>query len=248
MKILLPCFLMFIFITGCKEEKEIMSGEITGIVSLYSQENIKMSDCSGVKVGLYQDDSHIGDTVTDSYGEFHFKDLPYGKYCVDLERDNYIKEDVSTCFDHLGGGKTTVANFKMYEIPDYQITIYSFESRGTGYFNVYLKVNNDTIIPIVNDPLPFAYNLKAVSGSTPDFSLDNSLGYALGYLTDRQPYLGTVKTAVYGDLYDARGYLQPPGYDSVYLKIYPCAFGQGVNFEVSDKALGKPSNVIVFHW
>jgi hypothetical protein len=250
MKILLPGCLILLFAFGCKEDKEIMTGEITGIVSLFSQQNIKLSDCSGVRVNLYRNAEHLGDTLTDTYGEFHFRDLPYGKYQVDLQKDNYIREDVSTEFDHVGGTKTTIINYRMFEIPTYILTIDSFKIIQGGYwFDVYLKVNDDTLLPFVNYPKPYFYNLKGFSGSSPDFAPENSLGFVFGYLNDQKPYPGIGKKAVYGNLINFYGPIQPPGYDSVYLKVYPIAFGQGYNNgEISNKALGKPSNVVVFHW
>lgn len=199
---------------------------------------------------LYQNSEHIGDTLTDTFGEFHFKNLQYGKYWVDLQRDDYIKEDVSPYFDHVGGNKTTVVSYRMFEIPTYEITIDSFEIRQGGLaFYVYLKVNNDTILPFINY-IPYVItNLKGFSGSTADFGPDNYLGYAEGYLTDFKYFPDNVKTRVYALLYTWDSDLQPPGYESVYFKLYPVAFGQGYTEKgIDKKALGKPSNVVVFHW
>ena len=250
MRTFLPCCLILIFTFGCKEDQETMSGEITGIVSLYSQQNIKLSDCSGVKVDLYQNNVHLGDTLTDTYGEFHFKNLPYGRYWVDLQKDDFIKEDIPTDFNHVGGTGTTVVNFRMFEIPTYEITIDSFEIRQGGFaFYVYLKVNNDTILPFIHS-IPYVNTtVKGFSGSTADIDPNNYLGYAEGYLTDFKYFPDNEKTRVYALLYTWNSDLQPPGYDSVYFKLYPVAFGQGYTEKgIDNKALGKPSNVVVFHW
>lgn len=249
MKILLFfCIILFIA-PGCRQDPETMTGEITGIVNLYSQSNLKLRDCSGVKVDLYQNSELIGSTLTDIYGEFHFMDLQYGKYQVDLQKDNYIKNYLPNIFNHVGGNATTVVNCYMHEIPDYEVTIDSIKIIEPGYFNVYLKVNNDTIIPFVNNPYPFTTTTIGYSGATADLSPVKYLGYAQGYMTDLSFMYEHKKEAIRVLFTGNTGNFRPVESDSVYFRIYPIALGQSNVLDGFDiKALGKPSNVVVIRW
>jgi hypothetical protein len=240
---------LFLLLINCKKDEEIITGEIAGKIYTYDQYSIKLvPDQSGVKVKLFRDTALLSVTETDSRGQYGFGDLPYGKYKISLEKNLFIQSwDKKTVY-HAGGYSPTLANYGMYEIPTYVLTLDSlgdFDAEDNRMI-IYLKFNGDTTLPS-NYGMP----LLVFAGNSPEVSKDNYVSAGKSFLSVYGPEDLSIKTAVYGSLYE---YNMDQNFDQlknglIYLRLYPIAMGQG--YWINDYypgALGPPSNVISFRW
>lgn len=233
---------------NCQKDEEIITGDIAGKIYSYDQYGIMVPDQSGVTVTLFRDTAVLATALTDSRGQYRFEELPYGKYVISLEKDLFIQTwDAKTVY-HAGGFSPTLANYNLYEIPTYELSLDS-----VGYYAednrliIYLKFNGDTVLPKNSYGMP----LRVFAGNSAEVSWDNYVSAGRSYLTEYGPWNWQIKTAVYGSLYE---YEMDQNFTQlkdgmIYLRLYPIASGQGywIN-QYYPEALGPPSNVISFVW
>jgi hypothetical protein len=235
MKALLILFTALIFLAGCQKDKEILSGEIKGIVNLYKVDYTQPHDKSGVNVSLYMDSIMKGSTVTDIDGEFHFYDMPYGRYHFYLQKDSCVPAS-SWVYDvyHVGGASPTITEIPLFTVPAFQLTIDSLvQQKDWFYFDIYWKIDGDTVLPYNYYPVIFFCN------NTPEVSKENYIAYGWAYLQG-----GRNNNVPYGSAYNvSQAFNEMTG--TIYMRFYPVALGQDqyIDKDVNPAAIGKPSNV-----
>jgi hypothetical protein len=238
MKVVYILMVFMLLVGSCSKEEELISGSISGIVATYNQFDYLYSDQSNVEVLLLQDTSLLKNTFTDSRGQYQFENIPYGKYTINLKMEGFVQNRSYHTVYHIGGASPTIVNFSLYEIPRYELSIDSVNC-SSGFFNmiIYLKINGDTILPSKygNWFIGFAAN-------SPDVTRYNYFSRVKGILLDYN-----LNGAVYGMVYLYDYDMEQLKSDTIYLRIYPLASGQG--YFIDDyypEALGKPSNVFGF--
>jgi len=235
-------------LASCTKEAELITGRITGRMTIYDQTYNTLSDRSGIEVTLLGLDSIAGTGITDSNGGYTFNNVPYGKYRMNLRKDGYIQQWNPPFIYHIGGGSPTYSNLSIFEIPFYELSLDSIGfNSDSGDLIIYLKFNGDTVI-IRNS---YGYRFIAYAGDSPDVSKDKYITMGKGLLRDYYGYHLTPKVAVFGRISNYEFYprISDAITGTVYLRIYPLANGQGYGTtQFYKEALGKPSNVIGFMW
>lgn len=243
-------FVLLILLSACRKEEELISGTITGRISVLNQAYESQTDRSGIAASLFHEADQIGSTITDADGNYLFENVPYGKYKIDLHKEKYVQGWNNSYIYHVGGYSPTFANYSVYEIPVYQLSLDSVGFYKPEYeFIIHLKVDGDT----VTSEEAFFYQFIAFAGNTPDVSSTNYISKGKGSLADWDwvNFNYSVKIAVYGRLYvyNFDGNREQLKQGKIYIRLYPLANGQGYFLsQFYPEALGKPSNAISFNW
>ncbi len=243
------CFLF----CECRKDKELLSGDISGVISAVNEDNTRDPDQSGTQVFIYQDSRLVNETSTNYSGQYIFKDMPLGIYAIDLQRSNFVKTRSSFKVEHLGGYSPTLANFTMYEIPTFILTIDSIiKIEGDpSRLDVLLKINGDTILPYYNYEYVPYYDMIVYVSESDDVSKDNYDFQVKGFLEtiSGSYYDGYKKTAVKGLVVDFFPDPRVIAKGRLFFRFYPMAFGRGyAEWDYYKEALGPPSNVATFIW
>jgi hypothetical protein len=93
--------------------------------------------------------------------------------------------------------------------------------------------------------------LKVFAGNTPNVSKDNFTACGRAYLADYDINDYRIEVAVYARFqeWDMEQSFDQLKNDTIYLRIYPIAVGQGYgSHDYYPEALGPPSNMISFLW
>jgi hypothetical protein len=240
MKYALILFTTLIFLS-CRKDKEILTGEIRGIVDLYNVDYNQPHDRSGVKVDLYMDSILKDNTITDPEGRFHFYDMPYGKYHVQIQKDSFVTTSSWVYnFHHVGGASPTITEFPLFRVPTFELSIDSLvRQKDWFYFDIYCKIDGDTILPYWYYPIIF------FCSNTPDVSLENYIAFGWGNLT--RGFNQKVPIARISNVSPTFNQLEP---GTIYVRCYPVAFEQEYYFDkpINSSAIGKPSNVASLFW
>jgi hypothetical protein len=248
MKYLQFFLLALIIFVSCKEDEELISGDISGYVILYDRNYNPFPAQQGVKVNLFLDSDRIDSTVTDENGSYLFKDLTYGRYDISCSYEGFICSWGRQPIFHVGGYSPTIANFSLHQIPDYQIQIDSityFEE--DNFLILHLKLDGDTVLPGNS----YSYMFRAFMSNSPNISKDNYSAISKGMLADWPlDYTPGIKVAAYGRIlsYEISNFDQIKS-QPVYLILYPVANNQGYfPTEFLLQSLGPASNVVSFNW
>jgi hypothetical protein len=237
---------LFLLLLNCRKDQEIIRGDIFGKIYSYDQYGFSVPDQSGITVKLFRDTAVLEYTLTDSRGQYAFNNLPYGKYGISIEKALYIQSWEPKIVYHAGGYSPTLANYNLFEIPTHELYLDSVSVTSIDYrLIVHLKFNGDTALPLNI----FGMYAKVFAGNSPEISSENHVSEGRAYLSEYGPENYQKKVAVYGSTNGMDQYFNQLKEDTIYLRMYPIAFGQGnwVN-EYFPEALGKPSNVISFVW
>jgi hypothetical protein len=234
--------ILTIILNGCHKNSELLTGDIMGKISVINQDLTVSSDNSGVQVSLYNNNTLLNTTITDIQGVYRFEKLPYGKYGIDLQKENYLETEIPAyegdkySFNHVGGYSPTLKDFSIYQIPDYVLTIDSVKSiYSNSDLLVYLRINGDTLIPF-----PY-YSLIGYYGNSETVSKDNYSGVVTGVAGNWFSISPNKAPAVIHD-----SYFNLSG--TIFMRFYLLTQGQTVYYSINKEALGKPSNVISFTW
>ncbi len=235
-------FFIFVFMSyGCRKEQYLLTGDIMGKIVVYNQDLTASSDNSGVQVRLYREETLMDSTYTNSNGLYRFENVEYGKYRIDLQKENYILPPVDYSVYHIGGFSPTLKDGSVYPIPAYDLTIDSIKLNLTFYkqygLKLYLKIDGKTL-------LPFSfYWLVGYCSTSPEVSKDNYSFMINGHVTNDPwdpPY------DAYGEMFGNVYSLETP--DTYYLRFYLMSAAYNFYMPINQKALGKPSNVVSFKW
>jgi len=227
---------------GCHKEKELLTGDIMGKISVYNQVMTASSDNSGVQVSLYSDNILLDTKVTDSRGLYRFENISYGRYSIDLQKDKFIKAGVNYdyAFNHVGGYSATLKDGYVYEVPYYTLTIDSLKVKSSdGELFLYVKIDGSKVIPF------FFYSIVGYCGPDATVSKDNYSFIITGTVSDSYSlYILTYDNANAVMYNISRGFSP----DQIYVRFYLLTNGQSVYYKINKEALGKPSNVMNFVW
>jgi hypothetical protein len=218
-----------------KSDPELLSGDISGIVEVYDENQYLLEDMSGVQLSL-ADGTFSAQTSSDPSGKFLFEDIDYGNYQADLALEGYIKTYGDKPVHHLGGYSPTMVEYKLYEVPKFETRIDSFKFNGT-YERSYVYVNLQELSGIPK----IAYIFWCFFSDSPDVSEENFVGKNSGWMWS--PELDGLLTEISVEIWDY-GFDQLDS-DTIYLRVYPQAWGQGY-YDYYPESLGKASNVISF--
>jgi len=231
--------------SGCSKPEEVNPLDIFGSVSVYTWYPEFAGDQSGVSVTLMMDEVPLVTAVTDARGKFVFRGVPYGTYNFILEKEGFAAAWESRTLVHQEGDAGTPLHFKMYSVPDYQMTIDSVDySRGRYALVYHLHINGDTLLPQGPAfPTFIGYFNKTRSVSSSQYIAVDK-GYLANHDSIQPDRIFAVKgkvimTDVNIDKFSAS--------DSFFVRLYPVADGQGYfPDEFTPGALGKPSDVYGF--
>lgn len=224
---------------GCSKDKEILTGDIMGRIVVYYEGYSSQQDGSGVQVALFKDTTLFSTMVTDVRGVYLFKNMAYGRYKINIEKEGYIGGMGNSYIYHVGGYSPTLTDGAVFRIPTFNITIDSAKVFSSDQeLKFYLKVNGDTLI--VNQWYP----LIGYCSNSPDVSCDNYISETRGMLSRRDDYN---PVPLYGSIDSFDSKFKSLESDSIYIRLYPIAFG-GYLYNYERPALGKPSNVVSFKW
>lgn len=226
--------LIFLFI-GCEKERE--STDIVVKINMLDENENIITDKSGVDISLSSGKATYHG-ITDVQGQYIFKDLPYDIFNVTLKKPEYISDLIHPELSNYKEDSTLIRNFTIIEIPKYQIKIDSiilepkFKERLLGYG----KFKNTKGLPKLQ------YFALAYFSNNSGVSKENYLFYH---------YASIQRWNINGDNCVLRitnwvnQYLIPPGYDSLYVRIYPSATYREWTY-IRPEAFGTPSDV--FKW
>lgn len=245
--LILVCVLVAV---GCRQE--LITGPIRGIFKSYDYNNNALADNSGIEIKLIHDSLEAGISVTDAAGWFNFDDVPYGRYSVTYTREGYIRPYSIPLLNHAGGGVPLYMNYSIYEVPSFTIDLDSVSPGRYSEKIIYLRIDGDTILPAGEKIVPYGYASHFIlfASESPDVSASNFKARAKGFMIHREPYHSLKPVAVKGKVTDVEDIsFTFSETDSIYLRAYPLAGGQGYHFSsYLPGALGKPSNVIRCIW
>jgi hypothetical protein len=225
------------FLGGCREEKEVQTGDITGKIVVYNQDESPSSDNSGVQVNLFSDSTLLSSTITNSVGLYRFENIIYGKYRIELLKENYLGPAKGYSVFHIGGYSPTIMDGRVYETPDYTLTIDSIDLHASSNrLYLYLKINGDTLLPFLN------YQLVAYCSTSQDPSMDNYSFMISGFVYRVLEYTPGGNGFMEQNIWQ----LNTP--DTFYLRFYLLSYACDAQAQFNNKGLGKPSNVVSFKW
>jgi len=221
---------------GCeKDNKTMLIGDIIGKVEMIDENNYSLQDRSNVNVSLISDTTIIH-SITDQMGNFYFKNILYGNYQIDLEKNGFVKSKVNYTVHHLGGYSPTLVEYRLYEIPKFELVVDSIEFNGNFEISkFYIELKGNTGLPRMG------YFIRCFCSNTPDVSKDNFVSTDHGWI-DASDING--QFAVGGIVIDDYEFHQLES-DSIFICIYPQAWGQQM-YEYYQESLGEASNVISF--
>ena len=124
-----------LLLSGCKEKSEILSGDITGKINVTEQDQSPAPDNSGVETILYDYNGNlISSFLTESSGIYIFRDIPYGRYRIELQKQGYLQgNEIPSEISHIGGYSPTLKDLNIFEVPGYEITIDSVKTDSLNY-------------------------------------------------------------------------------------------------------------------
>lgn len=238
-------YMLVIVFAGCHKEKELLTGDVMGKITIYNQDLTASSDNSGVEVSLYSNSSLLETKVTDEQGMYRFENISYGKYSIDLQRNNYVKPSANYYFNHIGGYSPSIFDGSLYQIPDYILTIDSVRAQPSeARLLVYFKTNGSVEIP------PY-YTLIGYCGNDQTVSKDNYSFILVGAMLDRSfPDYYQKADAVMFNIYrdGALHMIELIPSNLIFIRFHLLTRGQSSYGTLNRIALGKPSNVMSFVW
>lgn len=230
---ILICFCVLVL--GCKREND--GSNLVLKIKLFDENGFSVSDESGTKILLSRGQETF-QGVTDSKGEYRFRNFPYGIFNVQLERKGFISEFKNPELTYQDNDTLDVHTYNMVEIPNFEIIIDSITkstSSYDGYFG-YAKLKSTNGKPLIQ------YNSRVYFSDKNDVSKDNYLFFLYGPILTS--FINGDECIVWiRDMHSDNPV--PSGYETLYVRIYPKAFN-GDWYLFREEALGKPS--AVFKW
>jgi hypothetical protein len=243
MKQLLYTGILFFLLCNCQQEEEMISGDISGIITTYNQDRMPRSDQSGIRVDLYDINNVLmDDHLTDSIGRYTFRDVMYGKYRIEPVLEHYVCAGISQTVYHIGGYSPTLFNSQLYEVPTFELLVDSMAQLFFYEIQVFMRLKEGVSMPASYYPMICFFS------NTPNVSYDQFKVQGYGTAFDYSPEPGQVYAEItYFDMP-----LDSIGSDTAYCRFYPVATGEGPmsfhTFYYTNEALGKPSNVVRYIW
>jgi len=228
--LMIICFaLLFI---RCEKERE--SNDIVVNINMLDENENTITDKSGVDISLSSGKATFHG-ITDVQGQYIFKGLPYDIFNVTLKKPEYISYLIQNELSNSKEDSTLIRNFTIIEVPKYQITIDSIisESEFGEILVGYGKFKNTKGLPKIQ------YRALLYFNNNSGVSNENYLFYH---------YATILRWKINGDNCVLRitnwvnQYLIPPGYNSLYVRLYPSATYSDWGI-IRPEAFGIPSDV-----
>lgn len=221
---------------SCKKEND--GSNLVLKIKLFDENGFSVSDESGTKILLSRGQETF-QGVTDSKGEYRFRNFPYGIFNVQLERKGFISEFKNPELTYQDNDTLDVHTYNLVEVPNFEIIIDSITKStslfNTGYFG-YSTLKNTKGKPLIQ------YNSRVYFSDKADVSKDKYLFFLYGPILTS--FINGDKCIVWIRNLNG-GTLIPLGYETLFVRIYPHAFN-GDWYLFRDEVLGKPSEV--FKW
>jgi hypothetical protein len=230
-------FIIALVFSGCRKDKELLTGDIIGKITVYNQDLSISSDMSGVRVNLFSENNIQETTLTDTRGMYHFENISYGKYTIDLQKDRFLKPLGVYKVNHIGGKSPSIFDAYISEIPGYVITVDSVVYQPSfPRLLIYFQTEGNVRIPEY-------YYIIGYCGDNPSVSKDDYSFIMPGITLD--------KTSIYADYYQkadaVAGNLSGMfPFKHIYIRFYLVTLGQSEYQPINKDALGKPTNVASF--
>ena len=212
-----------LLLVGCEGDQgpagPLLSGSLSGFVSLYDDEGDRVANCSGVAITL---DGTTSRTVTDSTGRWQLDGLPTGTYTIVYTKDGYFEERVEE-LQFLGGGTFHVARVGMYRFPTFEV-IGLTVTGTTGSDAITTEGTVSALIPSWR-PVLVVYGLTrgvSVASGTHVF-FHESYAY---------PGVQTFRSTIYLDG-PTRSYYGLPSGTWLYVRAYPAGLGPLSRYDVT---------------
>lgn len=228
------CLSVCILLSACEKEEEWQDIEVE--VKLIDENDYPLSDHSGTEIILSRgNETYTG--ITDENGRYVFHNFPYGIFKVSLEQEGFISAVAQPEIVNHKGDSVLVHQFRMVEIPHFQLTIDSiiFEPDFGHKLLAFGEIFN------TRGEVAHQYGARVFFSNTTDVSKDNYLYYHFGTLLKRLIHDGIYEMWIsnwYGSLIQG-------DFDTLYVKVYPCAFYNDW-LTLREEGLGTPSEV--FEW
>lgn len=222
-----------ILLSACEKEEDLQDIEVE--VKLIDENDYPLPDHSGTEITLSRgNETYTG--ITDENGRYVFHSFPYGIFKVSLEQEDFISAVSQPELVNHKGDSVLVHRFRMVEIPHFQLTIDSITVKSFGdKLLAFGEIFN------TRGEVAHQYGARVFFSNTPDVSKDNYLYYHFGTLLKRLIHNGRYEmwiTSWFGSLIQG-------DYDTLYVKVYPCAFYHDV-LTLRKEGLGTPTEV--FEW
>lgn len=221
---------------SCKKEND--GSNLVLKIKLFDENGFSVSDESGTKILLSRGQETF-QGVTDSKGEYRFRNFPYGIFNVQLERKGFISEFKNPELTYQDNDTLDVHTYNLVEVPNFEIIIDSITKStslfNTGYFG-YSTLKNTKGKPLIQ------YNSRVYFSDKADVSKDKYLFFLYGPILTS--FINGDKCIVWIRNLNG-GTLIPLGYETLFVRIYPHAFN-GDWYLFRDEVLGEPSEV--FKW
>jgi hypothetical protein len=234
--------ILILLLPGCESEVKLITGTVTGKVVSYSQYSKTLPAQEEVTVNLYRDTVVLSSALSDVQGRFYLNDVPYGEYYLRAFREKFAPSWTSNIIYHVGGPAPSRQDVSIYEVPTYQINVDSLGYTNRDGTYILFWISADTVVPTVT--------FRVFADSVSNVTKDKFTSAGKGYFQRYYPNYPTV-VPTYGKLsiYDFDTGINKLKGDTIFLRLYPTAGGQGYGImDFFPEALGKPSNLVRFHW
>jgi len=227
---------IFLF-ANCK--KQDIPTSIVVDVNLIDENGYAIAGNSGINITL-SDGQEKFQGVTGSNGECTFNNLPYGTFNVQFEKSGFISEYINPGLLHNVNDSTNFHPYKMLEIPNYQISLDSIKTKSETGDNSrlygYGKLHNTKGLPKIQ------YETIVYFSNNINVSKDNYLFYHFGAVL--YWYINGNNCQIQISNW-TNPYLVPPGYDTLYVRVYPRA-AHPEWLDIREDAFGVPSEVFIW--
>jgi hypothetical protein len=243
MRNILSLILLSVVLTGCKKEETLITGDITGYVTCISPFYKTYPLEGAAEVDLTRESLVMATQQTGEYGQFTFRDVPYGKFFLRPTKPGFVQAWMQEPVYHAGGATPTFSNSTLFEIPTFQLVYDSMVYSQNDYAQfMYMHFSDSNVSP---DPFSsFSYFAFFSEQPTVD-----QITFATSMKISALIWDGNA----YGDNDLIIGYLSYPGSTfstlpkDLYVRLYAVASGQGYYpGEVLPGAYGPPSEVFAF--
>jgi len=226
-----------LLLASCKK-KDVPTNVVVD-VNLIDENEYAITNNSGIHITLSEGQNKFAG-VTGSNGECTFDNLPNGTYNVQFEKSGFISEYINPVLRHNENDSINIQSFKMLEIPNYQISIDSINRKSAIGDNSrlygYGKLHNTKGLPKIQ------YSTVVYFSNNINVSKDNYLFFHFGGVIIH--YINGNNCQIWISN-PTNTYLVPPGYDTLYVRVYPRA-AHPEWLSIREEAYGIPSDV--FKW
>lgn len=230
---------LYTYLISCttQEETGMLTGEISGKITLLDQNQYYMHNNSGVSIEIINKELKF-EAITDSNGYFSIKDIPYNTYSVSVSKEGFYAENNNIRVNHVGGISSTIVDYYLQQIPVYKIYIDSLVLDTITYqysdqFRLY-----GTIAENNREPYYRFYSLRGFISDKPEISSDL-------YLFNNCAFIDSFEGNKISGYFPQFFNMEFKKYGTLYFLFYPEPLGI-CNIYPARRFFGKPSNIVSY--